>query len=162
MTPEELVQIEEIKSLKYRYMRYLDQKRFDEMRSVFTADATARYSGGRYSFDGVSEIIDFLKESMSSEELLSSHRCSHPEITLLGDGKASGIWAFDDTVVMTDFGISLRGAGFYSDEYVLTEDGWRIARTGYKRTFEEIFPRAALDGLKLTASWWGTGGVSTL
>jgi hypothetical protein len=39
---------------------------------------------------------------------------------------------------------------------------WRIAKTGYKRIYEEIQPRGNVDGLKLTASWWATDGRSEL
>ena len=162
MTPEQLVDLEEIKALKHRYMRLLDQKRFEEMRDVFTPDAKTRYSAGKYSHDGVDSIIEFLVESMSSDGFLSSHRVSQPEIELIDADTANGTWAFDDHVVMEDFGLSLRGAGFYQDEYIRTEAGWRIRRTGYKRTFEEVYPRASIDGLKVTASYWGTGGRSTL
>jgi hypothetical protein len=162
VTPDDLVDIELIKRLKYRYLRYLDQKLFDEMREVFTPDATARYSGGHYSYDGVEDIITFLKESMGSEGFLSSHRCHHPEIDIVGPDSATGVWALEDTVIIEDLGISLRGAAFYSDEYVRTADGWRISHTGYKRTFEEMHPRGSIEGLQLTASWWGTGGQSSL
>ena len=53
MTPEDLVEIELIKQVKYKYLRVLDQHEFDEMRSVLTEDVEARYSDGKYSFDGV-------------------------------------------------------------------------------------------------------------
>ena len=162
MTPDDLVDIELIKRLKYRYLRFLDQKLFDEMREVFTPDATARYSGGHYSFDGVEAIIDFLKESMGSEGFLSSHRCHHPEIDITGPDTATGIWALEDTVIIEEHDISLRGAAFYEDEYVRTADGWRIAHTGYRRSFEEMHPRGSIEGLTLTASWWGTDGQSSL
>ena len=36
----------------------------------------------------------------------------------------------------------------------------RIRSTGYKRTFEELQPRS--DDITLTASWWATGGRSSL
>ena len=65
-------------------------------------------------------------------------------------------------MIIEDLGISVRGAAFYSDEYVRTADGWRISHTGYKRTFEEMHPRGSIEGLQLTASWWGTGGQSSL
>jgi hypothetical protein len=99
---------------------------------------------------------------MASEKFLSSHRCVHPEITLVDEQHATGIWAFDDTVVMMDYDIRLRGAGFYQDEYLRTDGGWRISHTGYRRTFEEVMPRASIEGLKLTASFWETDGRSTL
>ena len=41
MTPEDLVEIELIKRLKYRYMRCLYQKLWDEMTTCFTPDVTA-------------------------------------------------------------------------------------------------------------------------
>ena len=154
MTPEDLVEIELIKQLKYRYLRLLDQHEFDEMRTVLTPDATARYSDGKYSFDGADAIIDFLKESMGSTSFLSSHACHHPEITLHGDGTASGIWKLEDQVIVGDFDVAIRGAAFYEDEYVETDDGWRIAVTGYRRIYEEMHPRASIEGLNLVASWF--------
>lgn len=162
MTPDDLVEMELIKRLKYRYLRDLDQKLFADLRDVFTPDATARYSGGQYSFDGVEAIIEFLEESMGSEGFLSSHRCHHPEIDLTGAATATGIWALEDQVIIAEHDIYLRGAAFYTDEYVKTPEGWRISATSYKRTFEEMHPRASVEGLTLTASWWGTGGRSSL
>ena len=146
MTPEDLVEIELIKQLKYKYLRLLDQHRFSEMREVLTDDVEARYSDGKYSFDGIDAVIDFLEESMSSPGFLSSHACHHPEITLTGPDLAHGIWKLEDQVIIEDFDIALRGAAFYEDEYVKTADGWRIAKTGYQRTYEEMHPRASIAG----------------
>ena len=154
MTPEDLVEIELIKQLKYKYLRLLDQHEFDEMRTVLTPDVEARYSDGKYSFDGVEAVIEFLTESMGSPQFLSSHACHHPEITLNGDGTASGIWKLEDQVIIGEHDISLRGAAFYEDDYVKTTDGWRIRRTGYRRIFEEMHPRASIEGLTLVASWF--------
>jgi len=41
MTPADLVEIELIKRLKYKYARCLDQKLWDEIAECFTADAHA-------------------------------------------------------------------------------------------------------------------------
>ncbi|MBA3653467.1 MAG: nuclear transport factor 2 family protein [Actinobacteria bacterium] len=161
MTPDDLVEIEAIKRVKYKYVRCLDQKLWDEIAECFTADAVASYSGGKYSYDGREAIVGFLVRSMGDETFLSSHRVHHPEVDLTGPGTAEATWALEDTVLVGAFGVMVRGAAFYEDEYVKTADGWRISRTGYKRTFEEIEP---LDrpGRKLTASWWATGGQSEL
>jgi bile-acid 7alpha-dehydratase len=155
LTPEDLVEIELIKQLKYKYLRLLDQHEFDDMRSVLTADVTARYSDGKYSFDGVEAVVDFLKESMGAESFLSSHACHHPEITLHGDGTASGIWKLEDQVLIGEYDMYLRGAAFYYDDYVRTDEGWRIKNTGYRRIFEEMHPRASIVGLNLMSSWFG-------
>lgn len=162
MRPEDLVEIEQIKRLKYRYARCLDLKRWDELAEVFTADAVAAYSGGGYSFAGRDAIVEFLRRSMGAETFHSSHKMHHPEIDLAGPDRATGVWALDDVVVITDLELTIRGCSFYEDEYRKVDGSWRIARTGYKRVFEEIQPRGNVAGLRLTASWWATGGRSEL
>ncbi len=162
MTIDDLLEIEQIKRLKYRYLRCLDQKLWDDLADVFTVDAVAAYSGGAYSFDGRDEIMGFLREAMGAETFLSSHRCHHPEIDITGPDTATGVWALDDVVVMQEWDLTVRGSAFYTDEYRKVDGEWKIASTGYKRMYEEIQPRSNVTGLKLTASWWGTGGRSEL
>jgi len=157
----ELHEIEAIKRLKYRYLRCLDQKLWDELAECFTPDARSSYGGGRYAYDGREAILDFLRRSMGSPTLLSSHRAHHPEIELTGPDTATGVWALDDTVIETRAGITIRGAAFYEDEYVKQDGAWRIRFTGYKRTWEELESRDR-PGLRLTASWFATGGRSEL
>jgi hypothetical protein len=162
MTPEDLVEIEKIKRLKYKYLRCLDQKLWDEMAECFVAHATAAYSGGKYAYDGRDAILEFLVKSMGEDSFLSSHRVHHPEIDLDGPTRARGVWALEDVVIDTKWQITIRGAAFYTDDYVKEDGVWRIQHTGYKRTYEEIQPRKDVAGLKLTASWWGTDGKSEL
>ena len=162
MTPEDLVEIELIKRLKYRYVRCLDQKLWDEMATCFTADATAAYSGGHYTYEGRDAILEFLSTSMASEQFLSSHRVHHPEIDLTGPGTATGVWALEDYVIINDFDVTIHGAAFYDDEYVKVDGEWKIRSTGYRRTFEEMWTRADQPSLRLTASWWGSGGQSSI
>jgi hypothetical protein len=160
MTPADLVEIELIHQLKYRYVRFIDQKRWDDLAGLFTEDATASYGGGATNLDGRPAILAFLSTSMADEAMLTSHKVHHPEITLLGPDEATGIWALDDVVILGGLGLTVRGASFYDDRYAKVEGEWRIAHTGYKRVYEEIEPRG--PDLKLTASWWGTGGRSKL
>lgn len=162
MTPEDLVEIEAIKRLKYRYLRCIDQKLWDELVTCFTADATVAYSGGHYRVEGRDAIIEWLRNAMASENFLSSHRVHHPEIDLTSETTAAGTWALEDTVILVDSDFGLRGAAFYTDEYVKDGGDWKIAATGYKRTFEETFRRGDVPSLRLTASWWGTDGRSEL
>jgi hypothetical protein len=157
-----LEDIEAIKQLKYKYMRCLDQKLWDEIVECFTDDAVAAYSGGKYSFDGRDAIVSFLSQSMGRESFLSSHRVHHPEIELTGDDTATGVWALEDVVIDTEHEITIRGAAFYRDEYVRIGGRWKIRSTGYRRTYEEIQSRKKVPGLRLTASWWGTDGRSEL
>jgi hypothetical protein len=162
MTPEDLVELELIKRLKYRYLRSIDQKLWDSLESCFVPEATARYGGGLYEFSNRDDIMAFCRKSMGATTFLSSHRCHHPEIDLVGADQATGTWALEDTVILTDFALTIQGAAFYEDRYVKRDGEWKILHTGYKRSFEELVPRASIAGIKLTAEWWATDGRSTL
>jgi hypothetical protein len=161
-TVEQLSDLEDIRQLKYRYLRALDQKLWDLLADCLTEDAVAEYSAGKYRHEGRDAIVTWISEAMGSEQFLSSHRCHHPEIAFTDADTASGTWALEDVVIIEDMGLNVQGAAFYVDTYRRVDGAWKIATTGYKRTYEEIFPRASVQGLDLTASWWGTGGASSL
>jgi hypothetical protein len=156
----DLIEVEQIKRLKYKYLRCLDQKLWDEIAECFTPDATAAYSSGKYAFDGAEAIVAFLRQAMGADSFHSSHRVHHPEIELTSATTATGVWALEDVVIDTRFEITIRGAAFYEDEYVKVDGRWKLRHTGYRRTYEEIQPRKDVPGLKLTASWWTRGGRS--
>jgi hypothetical protein len=160
MTPDDLVEIEHIRQLKYRYVRFVDTKRWDDLAELFTVDATASYGGGATERSGRDAIMGFLVGAMEDETILTSHKVHQPEIALTGPDRATGVWALDDVVILGRLGMTVRGASFYDDRYAKVEGEWRIAHTGYRRVFEEIEPRG--PELKLTASWWGTDGRSKL
>ena len=162
MTPEDLVEIEQIKQLKYKYMRCVDQKLWQELPECFTEAATCAYSGGKYAHEGRDAICSWLESSMGADSFHSSHRVHHPEIQLTSGTTATGTWALEDTVIETRFEITIRGAAFYEDRYVKQDDGWKIEHTGYTRSFEEMQSRKDMPGLKLTASAWSTGGRSEI
>ena len=82
-TLEELLDIHAIERLKHRYLRCLDQKGWDELATCFTEGAQASYGGGAKELDGRDAILAFLVESMGSPGMLTSHRCTQPEIDLL-------------------------------------------------------------------------------
>ncbi len=154
---DELREIEAIKRLKYKYMRCLDLKRWDELRECFAEEATSAYSGGKYSYQGRDEIIAFFRSAMGPE-MITAHHVHHPEIELLSETRARGTWALEDTVIHTKHGFTLRGAAFYSDEYLKRDGEWRIAHTGYERIYEEIQPRKDVPGLVLTQNMWAPDG----
>jgi uncharacterized protein (TIGR02246 family) len=151
---DDLQEIYAIQRLKHRYLRCLDQKRWDELATCFTEDATCAYGDGKYSYQGRDAIIEFLRTAMGAPSFLSSHRATHPEIDLTSPTTATGIWALDDVVIETQAQITIRGAAFYYDEYVKQDGTWRLRSTGYKRTFEEMESRRDRPGLHLTANAW--------
>jgi hypothetical protein len=154
VTPEDLVEIEAIKRLKYRYVRLLDLKEFDELEELFLEDATATYSDGTYTFDDRAGIIGFLRDALGSTSMLTSHKVHQPEIDLTGPDTATGTWGLEDVVILADQGLTIRGAAFYSDRYAKVDGEWRIVHTGYRRIYEEMGKRPS--DLRLTANRWAT------
>ncbi len=159
MTPEDLVEIEAIKQLKYRYARCLDLKLWDELRTTFVDDAVCDYSGGKYHHEGADNIVAWIKQGMGAETFLSSHKMHHPEIEITGPDTARATWALDDRVIMEDLKLVVRGCCFYTDTYRKVDGEWKIVHTGYKRVYEEIESKPDLN---ITAHYWRTGGQSAL
>ena len=95
----DLVAIEEIRQLKYRYLRSLDLKLWDEFEDTFAPDATANY-GAHLSFGSRAEVVAFMRE-MLGPAIITVHHCHHPEIQVDGD-EATGVWHLDDTVIITE------------------------------------------------------------
>jgi hypothetical protein len=150
--------LEQIRQLKYRYLRCVDLKRWDEIGDTFTAGATASYGtpalGGKpIDLTGRDEIVAFLRESLG-RDIITVHAASQPEITVDGD-TAAGTWSFQDTVIATRYRVVITGAAFYEDRYARERDGqWRIAHTGYVRTYEAMMSLDDLPSFQLTANRW--------
>ncbi|MBI2709526.1 MAG: nuclear transport factor 2 family protein [Actinobacteria bacterium] len=159
----ELLELRAIERLKYRYLRCVDLRLWDELAACLTAGATASYGGGTIVRTGRDEVVGFLRGAMPTR-LISSHKCHHPEIDLVGPAEATGVWALDDVIIDRTLGISVRGAAYYDDRYVKVDGTWLIDHTGYKRVYEELtlLPAADAGGPAMTAHWWETDGRSSL
>jgi SnoaL-like domain len=150
----DLVTLEEIRQVKYRYLRCVDLKLWDEMSEVFTQDATADYGTHAYGhplqITGRDEIVAFLRAKLGPD-IITVHSAGQPEITVYGD-TASGTWSFEDTVIATEHRVVVKGAAFYQDRYERGLDGrWRIAHTGYVRTYEAMMSLDDLPSFRLIA-----------
>ncbi|HET9731137.1 MAG TPA: nuclear transport factor 2 family protein [Acidimicrobiales bacterium] len=151
MTPDDLVAIEAIKQVKYRYLRAVDTRDWDLLATTLTEDATSAYSSGKLSYEGRDAIIAFLRESMPEKDMLTSHKVHHPEIELTGPDTADARWALEDVVIILPAGLTLRGAAYYEDKMARVDGQWRIAHTGYRRLYEEMTPR---KDETVTDHWW--------
>jgi hypothetical protein len=133
MDLDRVLDLESIKQLKYRYLRTLDLKRWEEFAEVFLPEATGDYGEG-LSFGSRDELVAFMRENLGPQ-MVTLHQCHHPEIAVDGD-RATGVWYLEDRVLMPEHRLVLEGAAFYEDRYVRTPEGWRIEHTGYRRTYE--------------------------
>ena len=153
----DLAALESIRQAKYRYLRCVDLKLWDELADTFTPDATADYGtpalGEPLRLSGRDAIVTFMRESLGPG-IITTHFASQPEITIHGD-TAEGTWSFEDTVIATEHRVMIKGAAFYEDRYARGPDGqWRIAHTGYVRIYETTMSLDDLPSLKFTANRW--------
>ncbi len=142
--------LEDIKQVKYRYLRALDTKKWDEFAATLTEDIAGDYGsslGEEHRFTDRDALVEFMRNSLPAN-VISEHRVTHPEITIDGD-EATGTWYLQDRVIVADFDFMLIGAAFYHDRYRRTADGWKICATGYERTYEATMSLKGLD-FKLT------------
>ena len=137
-----LEDLEAIKRLKHRYWRCLDQKRWDELATCFAADATVDYGSGRYRFQGVDAIMQFLRTSLGEESgTFGIHHGGHPEIELLSPTAARGSWVLWNFLFNAGQKRNIRIGAYYADEYVKVGAEWKIRHTGYTALFHEEWSR---------------------
>ena len=148
-----LEDIQAIQRLKYRYLRCLDTKAWDELAETLAEDATTAYSDGQLRFQGRDAILAFLKSTPLAQPdgFIGVHQGSQPEIDLTGPDSAKGTWALYNYLIHKSGGQGLRLCAFYHDEYARVGGAWKIRSTGYQRVFEEVWNRADLPSLRLTA-----------
>ena len=136
----DLVALEEIRQVKYRYLRCVDLKLWDDLAEVFTPDATVDYGtmvfGRPLKLAGRDEIVAFLRDKLGPD-MITVHSAGQPEIRIDGD-EATGTWSFEDTVFATAHRVMIKGAAFYQDRYRRDQDGrWRIKEHRLTRLREE-------------------------
>jgi hypothetical protein len=157
ITLEQLLELEQIRRVKYAYLRTLDCKQWDDLAALLTDDVTSSYSDGKHSFIGKAAVMDFLKEAMSSLKIITKHHCHHPEIDFVSPSEATGIWYLTDLVINPGDhtttpptpAITLEGTGFYEDRYRKVNGVWKISHTGYQRVYREIYDRKNMAVLHL-------------
>ena len=149
----DLETLEDVRRLKYRYLRTLDTKQWDDFADTLAPDVEANY-GKRLSFTGRDAVVEYMRTSLPPT-IITIHQCHHPEIELAGDPvtSATGTWYLYDKVLVLEHRLMLTGAAFYDDTYRRETDGaWRISRTGYVRSYEATQPLP--EGWTLTANRW--------
>ncbi len=139
---KKLVAIEDIKSLKAKYIRYLDTKNWDGMVEIWTPDATFDVrTGGQVSGDEPSakkdrfteeglcvglENIKTMMRSIAAPPFVSVHFGHMPEIEILSETEAKAIWPLEDFGWWPG-GIpynTLHGYGHWLDTYVRLDGRW--------------------------------------
>jgi hypothetical protein len=143
---DDMGDIEDIQRIKYRYLRALDTKHWDDFADTLTDDVIGDYGeslGEEHHFTDRTTLVEFMRNAMPAD-VITEHRVTHPEIDVDGD-EATATWYLQDKVIVPKFDFMLIGAGFYHDRYRRTADGWKISATGYDRTYDASLSTAALN-----------------
>lgn len=139
-----LLAIEDIKQLKARYFRCMDGKDWSGLLDVFTPDAQFDMSASwsapdpatgqlsppadeRFRIDGRDAFIDLLRGAIGP--LHTVHHGHMPEIDIVSDTQATGIWAMED-VIRNAAGQAehhLHAYGHYHERYAKTGGRWAIS-----------------------------------
>ena len=154
---DEAAELEAIRQLKYAYFRTLDLKQFDALGALLTEDATTSYEDGRTQLTGRAAIVEWLSRALGDPGIVTEHHGHHPEITFTSDTRAEGTWYLQDRVIVPSADLEIGGTAFYTDRYVRTAEGWRIAHTGYERVFEEHRTHSTLAVRSFTSRFGSPG-----
>jgi 3-phenylpropionate/cinnamic acid dioxygenase small subunit len=117
------------------YCYALDEKRFDDLASVFTDDAIVDY--GTAVCVGVDAVIDKVSTSVAHLDA-TTHLVSNHRVAVDGDRATCSCYLISQHVRKgTLGGDHYMIAGRYDDELVRTPDGWRISSRRLTRVWSE-------------------------
>lgn len=130
-----LTELEALRRLKAKYFRSIDTKDWEGLRSVFTSDCAWDFSqaGGAdvvltgTTKTGPDEIVAFVQAAIQGA--VTVHHGHMPELELISDTTASGIWSMFDRLWYPQ-GAPVReieGYGHYRETYEKVDGEWLIS-----------------------------------
>lgn len=129
---------EAIRNLKARYFRYLDTRRWQDLRELITDDFIGDYgTSDEEQFSSPEAFIEGLQRNL--KDATTIHHGHMPEIAVQDVDKASAVWAMEDIVQTPEY--ELHGYGHYTDEYRRVDGKWRISLTRLTRLKLDIKAR---------------------
>ena len=130
--------IEAIKQLKHSYFRCLDTANFEELSTVFHEDVQVHFVGGSYEWklEGRDEYLASIQNAFHRESI-GHHNGHHPEIQILDENEATGIWYLSDNMWVFNFNFFTTGTAIYWDRYVKRDGRWLIRETRYERILRD-------------------------
>lgn len=132
---------EEIRKLKARYFRLMDNKRWQEFAKLFAEDASFDASAAMLDpltdedkllqhvatpVEGRQAILDYVSNGLN-EKARSFHEGFMPEINIHSTTSASATWSMEDRVWIAEGPIAeMHGYGYYHEVYVFHSGHWLI------------------------------------
>jgi 3-phenylpropionate/cinnamic acid dioxygenase small subunit len=134
---------QDITDVLLRYATGIDRRDWPLFRTVFADDCELDY-GEVGSWKGVDAVTEFMQQAhaMAGHTM---HRLTNQVITVDGDTAEARTYV-DALIMLGDNTSGVNAAGFYDDELVRTDDGWRVAR----RHFTQVRVAAVGDTREAT------------
>ena len=132
-----LMDIEAIKQLKHAYFRCIDTANFEELSELFHEDVSVHFIGGNYEWklQGRKEYLEAVQKAFTTQSI-GHHNGHHPEIQILSETEATGIWYLADHMWILEHRFHTMGTAVYWDRYQKIDGRWLIKDTKYERIFE--------------------------
>lgn len=136
-----LVSIEEIRNLKARRIRAMDEKRWSDYEAMHAPDHVSETYGGT-SVVGARANTEKLAQVL--EGVTSVHHAHTPEITIISETSATGIWAMEDMLFWKQGEEDhwLHGYGHYHERYRKDGDRWLFVHRRLTRLRVDMSPGA--------------------
>lgn len=134
---QRLMDIEAIKQLKHAYFRCIDTANLEELGTLFHKDVLVHFVGGTYEWQltGRDEYLNSIGQSFTNQSV-GHHNGHAPEIQILSDTEATGIWYLADNMWMLQYNAFTTGTAIYWDKYIKQDGKWLIKETRYERLYE--------------------------
>jgi 3-phenylpropionate/cinnamic acid dioxygenase small subunit len=116
---------QDITDVLLRYATGIDRRDWPLFRTVFADDCELDY-GEVGSWKGVDAVTEFMQQAhaMAGHTM---HRLTNQVITVDGDTAEARTYV-DALIMLGDNTSGVNAAGFYDDDLVRTDDGWRVTR----------------------------------
>lgn len=134
---QRLMDIEAIKQLKHAYFRCIDTANLEELGTLFHDEVEVEFIGGTYEWklQGRKEYLANIGGSFSKQSV-GHHNGHQPEIQMLSETEATGIWYLADHMWIMAANAYTTGTAIYWDRYVKENGRWLVRETRYERLYE--------------------------
>lgn len=134
---QRLMDMEAIKQLKHAYFRCIDTANLDELGPLFHDDVEVHFIGGTYEWkvNGKADYLANIGKSFTKRSV-GHHNGHQPEIQMLSDTEATGIWYLADNMWLLEHNALTTGTALYWDRYLKVDGRWLIRETRYERLYE--------------------------
>lgn len=131
--------IDAIKQLKYRYFHACDSKQPDRVRACFAEGPIDLQYGRIGEFADREQMLAIFTELACQDHIIEMHHGQNPQIEVLSDDSATGIWGLYYYMIDTRRNLVTQLAGFYEDAYAVRDGAWQITKSHYEVTSTQIF-----------------------